>query len=1408
MLQSTYQEARELPAYETRSDVASQVLEFLNELRADDIITELVQNDLDQSATKTTVTITQDALVAEGNGRPVDAAGWQRLTYMLGAGVEVAAKRDGIGVKNHGLRACFSLGDTIVVRSDQLRTQLTLRKHGEGGVISPGAWTHPIKDEGAPSQGCRVEVSFRTVPLTVPGGEGVALPVPTDSVLETMFLETCAQAASRLLGCFRPGYRTHYALELHHWTLGTYTFGYSVTPLRDAGKLTLYRRRCVAATPSGKSSYSEDAFLYIPPEPLELGHRISSFFRHRKRVAVEVSWMVNIRGIPRPSSGHFRYPIGYTGDAANSRTSVGANISAPFVSETARHGMAEAARTNNERLVAAGELALMRVLREYLVPKYGPEALVILEDPLAPRSARSDRLVLAAARGGALPAASRPTGRTKSARARFRCVPSEIIGKRSFIVPALTWDHTQISALLSTLAPREYPQLHPDCSEQVVSALLHYVYDGSGSLLPYTSFDENDVIVRLQPTEVGYFPWSSLAAATEELGDPDRVRWYLDLIGLAQDHGLLSVTVAGLSEKGVLPDVAGKPTQWRTLYWARSAIEPIPGVASPPQVHTSIGGHRVLTRGSLKLRRFELDEYISRVNFTKTGDSTPEQFWGWLIRNANSLAGNTLKMIGSFPIWPTNSGEYVSFDALCYLAPDMATVLAGHVRLPAPDVHTIPGVRRDWRGVLRLRTIPTEVELRSWYTQIGGSFPRDALLDPDQRQAFLRFEADLQFLRDQDKSRRSLSWVDSTHPGLSRGGRLQPVSNLHLDTEHVTHCALVADDLIAQDADVPFYRYLGARTRPSAAAVVRALAADPKAEDSLYYRLAAYSAAVKDGEPPLPEIGRLPILRISDRAYPPEAVALHSAKDYWGHWKVRLEAERLTPDREAVLRMIGVTARVPSAETSRQFFEWLSSQDEATIAAHVEQAIRHFLLTAGPLSWWNECPTLRCLPVYAFGRHVQLVSRKSAFTPSQIVCLPDFEALESLILEGDPRRRIAIVESSRVSDSILERLREAGLPTLRQAVTPPASVHGIANGRPARELEGVLARLQSPRLVTELRKRLQEQHISNSYLKTQWHHELQQIFAIRFASKVSAEYVLGSRRYHIAVTEGIDQSTGILWVSSAVSDPVASVYRAVAERIFSSDAPGYCAFALRSAIENQFTSRFQPPANVDEQDTAEDDDAALGPADSGLPIEAKAPGDLKQAHPTPTDEPEYPPTPEPFTQEETRPTTSLRLSDAPSRRAIGKTSPARYIDPVEQSAVKKLKSRHYSWHCQKCLADTAPSVLAPTGSYAALRAHRREFIHAHHVDPVHAEGARAVGNIILLCAHHHRLLGDKLSRNMILLALQTQATVRVVHFPAPEGRASKDIEGLLVIISIDSDPWTAPLFFTGEHARVWLALGP
>jgi len=91
---------------------------FLLGLDAADLIPELVQNDLDQQATRTIISFERDRLICEGNGAPVDPDGWRRLRMISGAGHSVPAKVGKIGVKNYGLKAAFTVGDEVQLLSD------------------------------------------------------------------------------------------------------------------------------------------------------------------------------------------------------------------------------------------------------------------------------------------------------------------------------------------------------------------------------------------------------------------------------------------------------------------------------------------------------------------------------------------------------------------------------------------------------------------------------------------------------------------------------------------------------------------------------------------------------------------------------------------------------------------------------------------------------------------------------------------------------------------------------------------------------------------------------------------------------------------------------------------------------------------------------------------------------------------------------------------------------------------------------------------------------------------------------------------------------------------------------------------------------------------------------------------
>lgn len=148
---------------------------FLLGLDPEDLIPELVQNDIDQDATRTTISFERNRLVCEGNGRPVDSAGWQRLRKIRGAGESVPAKHGKIGVKNHGLKAAFTLGDRLELLSDGQAIVQTLYARGEAEPPYPGASASPQPDPRAPSTGCRVVITYRVRELRPQQGEAIVL---------------------------------------------------------------------------------------------------------------------------------------------------------------------------------------------------------------------------------------------------------------------------------------------------------------------------------------------------------------------------------------------------------------------------------------------------------------------------------------------------------------------------------------------------------------------------------------------------------------------------------------------------------------------------------------------------------------------------------------------------------------------------------------------------------------------------------------------------------------------------------------------------------------------------------------------------------------------------------------------------------------------------------------------------------------------------------------------------------------------------------------------------------------------------------------------------------------------------------------------------------------------------------
>ena len=142
--------------YIQQFDSVPEFWQYLQGLRSDYLVTELIQNELDANASHTSIKFYADRMICQGDGDPVDEDGWKRLTFITGAGDLAPRKSQRIGIKNHGLKVCFTIGDDINVRSDRKMINQTLYKNGIDQPPSPATYSHPLPDGAAPDTGCTV----------------------------------------------------------------------------------------------------------------------------------------------------------------------------------------------------------------------------------------------------------------------------------------------------------------------------------------------------------------------------------------------------------------------------------------------------------------------------------------------------------------------------------------------------------------------------------------------------------------------------------------------------------------------------------------------------------------------------------------------------------------------------------------------------------------------------------------------------------------------------------------------------------------------------------------------------------------------------------------------------------------------------------------------------------------------------------------------------------------------------------------------------------------------------------------------------------------------------------------------------------------------------------------------------
>lgn len=1405
----------------TEADWIPGFWNYLLDLDRDDLIAELIQNDLDQDATRTVITFGPDHVVCEGNGRQVETDGWKRLRKIQGAGDSVPAKRGKIGVKNHGLKTAFTIGDEIRLLSAGKAIVQTLYANGLNKPPHPGASAAPSPDPLAPAEGCRIVIRYRSTAIEPPHGEANVLGATGDEDIDKLFLSACASAPEQFAGIVSPEVAPRYEIVLRHWRLGEARFEFSCTKPRKIGKrIELFRRRCTASgTVSGlPEGLQEQAARRLVPLKGRLRQRVADFFRRGNRFFVEVSWPVDGNGKPRTGTGRFRYPIGYPADSHQARTGHGTYFNAPIASDNKRHGPARNEATNGE-LRAACEALLIDVLACYAVPRWGPDGLnPLVPSPGADNQDEAVRPLLAAlASQGAMPtltwtaatALLEPKARTKTA-PRRTALPRGAAGARRyrFIIPTPTWQSETVDRALSIIAPRSELQLHPRTHTAITALLTDQKTSGFGQ--SFVTFDQQDAFSRLTDGGNDYF--AGLAGAEAELAVPFIAHAYLDVIhaALAQDS-CDDDTGEELQKALTLPEQSGQPAPFQALHSSAVLPSDVPGLTFPPILHPALASHPLFRRRTWRRPRYTMESFLQSGTLQSADEETRRLFWSWLRRNERRITPRERPKLADIPVWPDETGELCILSALCDpRSQRAAAVLREFVRQPHEQVRRSRLVSASGKARTTIRRSPSEEEVTAWLNERLALFPPGGTPDAQTLTALRKFEADLAILLQDAVIARILKGANANLPALAQDGSIQERAALVMPSGAIDRLKLPVRFLLrTKKHAAALDRLSPAPRQPIMPMLIDAFAEDGANFAALQPRLQQFMGLTEADDEYRSRLAALPIIPMHGGPVPPSVLAFTGTRgDYWGAWKRRLPGKGLSQEDQRRYREAGVTSSMPDRETSRAFFTWLAEQDESVLRRHVSCVLRHILHRDGPMQWADIFTDIPFVPARSRdGFH--LLSLRSA--QRRAVFLPDAEDVADSIAQHDPGVLLVIDHVREVSEPVREPLRSLGVRSLREALKEPESVSATGDTVPAgADLAERLQALRTAHFRRTFLKRLARLGVEPELVWHDWHDRLSRIREIRFAERVEAHYRFRGRLYPVPADGGFDPASGTFWMKSGPDIALSSLYETIAAQLVFKPAarPVHC-LSLERALDLEIRDPSYGARRGATSDHDDDDIAAgAGDIDAGSDADGEAsdgetdPGEAVFGHsPFEPDPSRNTPRPGPISSSPTGASRRSGRSGNGGSRPGSETKPA---PELELEHIEALKRGHYASHCQMCLCESLPRELAPPGSYIQWEEVRRRVVEAHHVDLKSAGGARHAGNLILLCKLHHDNFGRRLTRAAITEALNGDTTDKVIRFGL-DGEAVTEVQGRQIELMIPDSGEVVEIFFTAQHADYWLS---
>ena len=1401
----------------TEFDTLPSFWQFLNSLDRNDLIAELVQNDLDQDATQTVISFEKDRLICEGNGRPIDEDGWKRLRSIQGAGDQVPAKRGKIGVKNHGLKTAFTIGDEIRLSSSGKMIIQTLYSKGRDQDPYPGASEIPESDPQAPADGCRIVVRYRNADIKPKEGEKIVFGEVAAQDIDTLFKSACANTPEQFAGIASPNGVSRYTVILRHWSLGDARFVFSCTrprKLKGMKSVEIFRRHCeVSGTidplPAG---LLEEAARYAVPlrEPFKI--RVPDFFRRQNRFFIEVSWPVNKRGKPQLGIGKFRYPIGYPEASHEARTGHATYFNAPIVSDTERHGPARNEATNKE-LRKECEKLLINVIARHTVPRWGPDGLNLLvpcSDSSDGDSLETIRSLLAElAKQGAVPTlswreAAKLSIKGKEGKKKYSVHLSTINrntkgpSKYQFIVPVTTWEPGVFDCTLSLISPRSERQLHPRVHPEILSLLTDEDTDGWCEY--FITFNENDTLGLIIGQDSKFF---DAVDPAYEMSQVLLARCYLDVIEEALNNDNVSDTEK-LLKALLLPDIRTEPVRLCELYANVSLPDDIPGLDFPPILHQELASHPLFRKQEWRRPNYTLTKFLESGALEQTDDQTRKCFWHWLHKNENLIRKNDGGKLVDLPIWPDKDGNFFKLKALCEPRSErVAEILGNSIRRPHNQVCRSKLTEIGGRRTTSIRQTPTLEEINGWRDRRREVFEQinlGSILDSEEIDILTKYEDDLTVLLKNSDVARVLKETDIKVWSLAGDSSIQRRTDLVMPSKTNKLLMLSGHFMLKSKRHLTLLDKLSpVLTKPTVEMILTTFHEDPDNYQALQARLKQF-LALQPEDHHRDKLAETPILPVNGTSRAPRNLVFKGTRgDYWGVWKNPISTRNLSQDDQKRYRDVGVTSSLPNSETRRAFFEWLSTRGTSVLNQHMPCVFRHILNEKELTSWAVLFPNIQFIPA----KHRDGVSLVSLSQVSRgLVYLPDTEEeIIDEIVERDSHIYIVIDRIQEINRPISELLSKLGVKSLREKLGEPERVTPKGDTKQADKcLLGKVAELQSSGFRNTFRKRLNKLGVKSETVRSDWHHRLSQIREIYFTENVEAHYRFRNRLYRAYVDAGFDPNKAIFWIKQAKEN---SLYETLAEQlIFKLGTPRIYFLALKEILEMKIQDASFGMPDIIVSDSVNQEGFADEVVE-GIENDEKEPGEAIAGHAPFTPDPSRnKPTPRPFTSN-TVPTQRSHAHQNSERDENTGPDSRRPVPDIEKKQSKELKEQHYASHCQMCLCQKSPEKLAPSGSYVEWAEVRRHVMEAHHVDLVSAGGVRHAGNLILLCKLHHNNYGRRLTRATVTSALQDKTKEKVISF----GNSHDDkteVKGRILKIKIPDTSEEVELFFTNEHSEWWI----